>query len=902
MKRLAAALLVLLASVATLAAEAPRRIVSIEGVTEYRLDNGLRVLTVPNPASDTVTVHITYLVGSRHEGYGEKGMAHLLEHLLFKGSKRHPKLKEEFAARGGRWNGTTSNDRTNYFETLAATDENLDWALGMEADRMIHAFISKSDLDSEMTVVRNEFEMGENNAGGVLFQRMLQAAFTWHNYGNAVIGERSNIERVPIDRLQAFYRTWYQPDNAVLIIAGRFDEARALGMVAKHFGPIPRPQRVLPDLYTEEPTQDGERTVLLRRAGETPIVSTLYRVPAGGHPDYPAIDILTSLLGTAPTGRLHRALVQKGLASWAWGWERALHDPGVASFGAGLPKEASLEAARDALIATVEGFRAEPVRAEELERARTALLNEFEKAQLDTAPLVRALSEFSAVGDWRLFFLYRDRLRAVTLAEVQRVAEQYFRPANRVLGMFLPTENPERAQIPSRPDLNAALQGYRGGGSVAAGEAFDPTPANIEARVQRATIANGIRLALLPKKTRGERVVASLALHWGDEESRMHRATACTFAGGMLARGTRKRSRAELQDALQRLNASVSVGADGASIEVRREHLAEALRIAAEMLREPSFPASEFEEMKRAALTGAEAERSDPSAVAGVRLSRHLNPYPKGHPLYTNSIDERIETLRRTTLEDAIACYRELVGASGADFVAVGDFDPRELTRLVEELFGDWKNPRPYRRVAARFFERPALEQLLRTPDKANAVLRAGLNIRMRDDHADFPALVLANYLLGGSSTARIPGRVREKEGLSYSTYSFFRASAFDEVATFHVSAIFAPQNRERVEQAIREEIGRAIREGFDAAEVEAAKKGLLEARRLARAQDRALASRLGSYLHAGRTFAWDVAFEGRIASLTPQAVSEVLRRHIDPAQLSVVLAGDFKAEPSANR
>ena len=242
LKRILAAALLLFAF-AALAAEAPRKVVSVEGVTEYRLANGLRVLTLPDPGADTLTAHVVYMVGSRHEGYGEKGMAHLLEHLLFKGSTNHPDIKGEFTRRGARWNGTTSNDRTNYFETVSASDENLEWAIALEADRMVNAFITREMLDSEMTVVRNEFEMGENSPGGVLFQRMQQLAFPWHNYGNAIIGQRADIEKVPIDRLQAFYRTWYQPDNAVLIIGGKFDEKRALELVAKHFAPLPKPRR-----------------------------------------------------------------------------------------------------------------------------------------------------------------------------------------------------------------------------------------------------------------------------------------------------------------------------------------------------------------------------------------------------------------------------------------------------------------------------------------------------------------------------------------------------------------------------------------------------------------------------------------------------------------------------------
>jgi zinc protease len=876
-------------------AQTPKKTGSIEGVTEWQLANGLKLLTLPDPGADTVTVHIVYLVGSRHEGYGEKGMAHLLEHMLFKGSKRHPNLKEEFTRRGGRWNGTTSNDRTTYFETLSATDDNLNWAIGMEADRMVNSFVSKQDLDSEMTVVRNEFEMGENSPGSVLFQRMQQLAFPWHNYGNPIIGQRSDIERVPIDKLQAFYRTWYQPDNAVLIVAGRFEESRAVALVAKHFGALPRPNRVLPAYYTDEPTQDGERRATLRRVGDSQIVSTLYRVPAGSHPDYPAIDVLVNVLGEMPSGRLHRALVQKGLASYAWGAERGLHDPGYVYFGASLGREGRLDPARDKLIEVVEGVKQDKVQPAELERARTALLNDFEKVQLDTGAFVRSLAEFIAIGDWRLFFLYRDRLRKVTLEDVQRVAEQYLKPANRVLGEFIPTERPDRAEIPPTPDLHAALKDYKGGATVSLGEAFDASPQNIEKRLTRKQLSNGMRAALLPKQTRGARTVATLTLHWGDEKSLMNRETACNFAGAMLLRGTQKRSRAQLKEAFEQLNASVSVGGEGASIEVRGENLIPALRLVAEALREPAFPREEFEEMKRAALTGAEAQRNEPSSLAGVRLSRHLHVYPPGHPHYTPTLEERIDLLRAATLEDARACYRELFGATGAEFVAVGDFDPQVVARAVDELFGSWVTPHPFERVPSHYFDRPSLDDALLTPDKANAALRAGLNVRMRDDHPEFPALVLANHLLGGSSTSRVPARVREKEGLSYSTYTTFTSSALDESAAFRVASIFAPQNRERVERAIREELERAVREGFSAAEVEAGKRSVLEARRLARSQDRALASRLGHYLFVKRTFAWDVEFEARIAALTPAQVNAALRRHIDPARLSVVVAGDLK-------
>jgi len=239
------------------------RTASVEGITEYRLANGLKVLLFPDATKPTTTVNVTYRVGSRHENYGETGMAHLLEHMVFKGTPSIPSVFQELGRRGMQFNGTTFFDRTNYYETFTASDESLDWALRMEAERMTQSKFSKADLDTEMSVVRNEFEMGENNPRLVLWKRLQALAFDWHNYGNVTIGARSDVENVDIGRLRAFYETYYQPDNAVLVVAGKFDPAKTLGLIVKHFGPIPRPARALPRLHTVEPVQDGERSAVV---------------------------------------------------------------------------------------------------------------------------------------------------------------------------------------------------------------------------------------------------------------------------------------------------------------------------------------------------------------------------------------------------------------------------------------------------------------------------------------------------------------------------------------------------------------------------------------------------------------------------------------------------------------
>ena len=870
------------------------KIASVEGITEYRLANGLKVLLFPDASQDTITINVTYLVGSLHESYGEYGMAHLLEHMQFKGTPRHPDLKNEFQRRGANYNASTSYDRTNYYESLAASESNLDWALELEADRMVNSRIARDDLNSEMTVVRNEFEAGENSPYGVLGERMAAAAYLWHNYGHAIIGARSDIENVPIERLQAFYRKYYQPDNAVLLVSGRFDEAEALRLIERRFGGIPRPARMLAATYTAEPTQDGERSVTLRRAGEVQLVSALYHLPPGSHADFPAIDILVTTLTKVPGGRLHRALVASGKASSIYGGDQQQREAGYAYFGATLRKDMSLDAAREALITALEDIAADPISDDEVERARTQLLNSIDMALTNPRELGIALSEFIAMGDWRLFFLYRDGLRRAKREDVQRVAAQYLKRSNRTLGVFVPTAQPDRAEIPPAPDVTALVKDYKGAAPVAAGEMFEPTAANIDARTTIEQLPGGMRLALLPKKTRGGTVVARLVLHWGDEQSKMGRSASCNLASSMLMRGTRKHTREQLRDEFDRLKASVSVSGTGATVETLGSNLPAVLRLIAEVLREPAFPQSEFEQLKRSALTSVESMKSEPSALAGLQLARHLGPYPPEHWLYTPTLDERMQRLQATTLGDAQRCYDDFYGASNSELAVVGDFDAQQIAGLAQALFGDWKSPRAYKRIAASYNDAAPINRNLHTPDKANAVFQAGLNLRLRDDDADYPALALADYLLGGSADSRLWRRIREQEGLSYSVSSWLSAGSIDSVGEFGVSAIYAPQNRARIESEIMDVLQQALRDGFGDAEVAEAKKGYLALRKLSRTQDGALAGRLARNLYLGRRLAWDADFDAKIAALTPQQVGDALRKYLDPRKLSIVKAGDF--------
>jgi len=900
-------------------AAGPRKVASVEGITEYNYDNGLRVLLFPDASQSKVTVNLTVLVGSRHEGYGETGMAHLLEHLVFKGTPTHTNVPKALQEHGASFNGSTSVDRVNYYETLAASDENLEFAIALEADRMMNSFIRKSDLDSEMTVVRNEFERGENSPAGVLGKRIEAAAYEWHNYGKSTIGNRSDIERVPIENLQAFYKKYYQPDNVVLIIAGKFEEAKALAMVTKHFGSIPRPTRKLSQAWTEEPAQDGERLVILRRVGDVAAVGVAYHIPSGSHEDNSSLQVLDGILSTRPSGRLYKALVETKKATSASAGAGNEHDPSLFYLNAQVAKDVAPEEVRDLLISTTEEVALSGVTAEEVNRSKQQILKARERSATDTAAMGVALSEWVAKGDWRLYFLYRDRIEQVTPESVKAAAAKYLQRNNRTVGMFIPTEKSERIAVPPNPDVAALVADYKGRATLAEGEAFDPEPAKIETRVTRSTLPEGIKVTLLPKKSRGEEVFLNLTLRYGNETDLKNLEPAAGFLSDLMLRGTKKLSYQQFRDELDRLGATLGggggggrrgggrrgggggggIGAIGFSIQAKRETLPEVLGLLKQVLREPLLPKDQFDVMKRERLAGIEQMKSEPAMLAPLLLRRELSPYPKTDIRYVPTVEESIERLQGVTYEQVVKLYTDFLGSQAGELTIVGDFDEKTCLPILKDTLAGWKAAKPYARIASPLTTQAVPAQhKINTPDKANATFTAGLQFPLRDDDPDYPALVMGNYILGGGTlSSRLGNRVRQKEGLSYGITSSLGASSEDKRASFTISAIVAPQNLPKLQECALEEVDKLLNEGITAQELDQARDGYLQSMKVGRSSDPALSGTLNGLQHLDRTMMWQADMEKKIEALTPEKVNAALKRHIDPKKLVIVGAGDFGEE-----
>jgi len=892
---------------------------SVEGITEYRLDNGLRVLLFPDASKPTVTVNITYLVGSRHENYGETGMAHLLEHLLFKGTPTHTDIPGEMKKRGVGFNASTWLDRTNYFGSFTADDETLRWMLELEADRMVNSFVARKDLDSEMTVVRNEMESGENNPARVLIDRVAATAHLWHNYGNSTIGARADVENLPIERLQAFYREHYRPDNATLLVAGRIEPALALSEIVAAFGEIAKPSEPIELTYTREPTQDGEREVTVRRVGETAYVALAYHGPAAGHADFAALDVLLSALGDTPTGRLHKALVENRLATFVAGFGFALAEPGYMMFLAEVPKESAVESLRPKLIELIEGSAAAPFTEQEVSDSKRRLLKDVELTMNDANRLAMSLSEAIAQGDWRMFFLQRDRIDAVSAADVNNVAQHYLKSSNRTFGQFIPTAEPDRVEISEAPTVASLVDGYVGRAAMAAGEVFEPSPENIDARTEWSTLGDGnigdqdngdqvngdqdnrniTQLVLLPKKTRGNTVLLSMNLRFGSADDVHGKAQAAEFAAAMLIRGSEKYSREAIARRLDELKAQLSISGDAQGLSVgansTREHLPELLALIDELLKHSSFPASEFEQLRTQSITDVESSRTEPTAIAGLELNRYGNSWPKGHPKYVESFDEQLQSLKTVTLDEARQFSADFHGAGSGEITLIGDFDAAAVRADLQARFADWTSTKPFVRVADPYLDLAAVSRSFETPDKANALILMALGLPMDDSHPDYPALIAGNYVFGGGSLkSRLADRVRQKDGLSYSVASQFSADSIDAAAGQVLYAIAAPENIASVEAAFRDELALLLKDGVSAAELKDAIDGMLKARQRSRGEDAALLAALGNNAYLNRKMAWSAELDARLAALTPEVVNAALRKHLNPGNYSVFSAGDF--------
>jgi zinc protease len=723
----------------------------------------------------------------------------------------------------------------------------------------------------------------------------------WHNYGKSTIGSRADIEKVPASSLKRFYKKYYRPDNAVLIIGGKFDAAAALALVTTHFGGLTNPGPPIEPTYTTEPVQDGERVVTLRRNGDVQVVGLLYHVSAASDAEFPAAEAISDILTDEPSGRLYVALVKSGLATSVSSYVLPLHDPGVIEISANVPVGKPIDIVRDKMIAIVEGFAASKITDEEVTRFKAKSKKQFKLLFANSAQLGIRLSEYIAAGDWRLLFLHRDHVAKLTAADIQKAAAAYLVSSNRTLGTFQPTKAPVRAPQKETPDIAKLVAGYQGAPPEVEGEKFDATLPHIEQRTTRTTLANGMKLAVLGKQTRGHVVRARLTLRYGTEAdfTGTGNRVAASMLDEIIVRGTKKRTFQQLKDQWDVLEAQVGFtsqpGLVDVNIQTTRGNLAAVLALVDEVLRQPAFPQDQFAIMVKEDLTALDDQKSDPQTQAFLAVTRAVSPYPPSHPLYTPTTQEAIASVKAARLAD-IKRFAAMLGASNATMSIIGDVDTAAIQPWIEKTWGTWKSPRPWKRLARTYTATSAAEQLLDFPDKANTMIAAAHAVDLKDDDADAPAMAVANYTLGGGGfVSRLLTRLRQKDGLSYFAFSAVQLRPLDAAGSFVAGGALNPENAKKGMAAMREEITKLVSSGITADELTAAKQGLQQGFDRNLSNDSFVLNLLQDGLYLDRKMEFWAKQNAAIAASTVEQVNAAMKRHLKPEALVTITAGDQK-------
>lgn len=894
--------LISMSSVYAQKSDVPKFITNVEGVKEYSLNNGLKVLLIPDASQSNMVVNIVYNVGSRNEGYGEKGMAHLLEHMLFKSTKNLGDIKKMLSSKGGNANGTTWLDRTNYYEVFPSNDENLKWSIEMEADRMINATILQTDLDKEFSVVRNEFEIGENRPERVLQERIVSTAYLWHNYGNSTIGSKEDIERVKANTLRVFYEKYYQPDNATLIVAGKFDEQKALQYIGQYFGVVPRPKRVLDKTYTIEPSQDGEKFVELKRAGDSKNMGALYHTVSYADKDYAALDALGEVLTADPSGYLYKALVETQKVSSLYFWQPTVRDASYMYFELSVANDKDIKATQDIVRAELDKITTIKYTDQDLARAKAKIIKEIESIKNNTISYAINLTEIIGAGDYRLGYLYRDAVEKLTKEDIQRVAEKYFRSNNRTVGIFNPSKDEQRIKPVEYTDeqIVALTKDYKGKALEKEVANFEASIKNLKQNLTEDKLANGLKYGVIKKEIKGGKVQATFNFPVSNEKDLAGKSNVGDIMAELLKTGTKTRTKEQIQDRLDQLKSSVYFGFDQQTLSVYittyKESFKEVMEIVGDVLVNSTFPENELTKTISEYNTYLESRLNDPQSIAFNEITRQTNSYPKESLFYTPTTQEQIDAFKKVKQSELIDFYQNILGGNNGVGSIVGDLDAKETAKILESTFGKWNSKSKYEIAKPTFFETKKLDKDYLTPDKENAVALGRVSFKMDRNSPDYPAFVMANEILGsgGFLSARIPMRLREKEGISYGAGASLNVPITNDVAYWQYYALLNPTKKNAVETAAKEEISKALKDGFTAEELKANFGSWQNGRKTRLGNDNTLIGLVNTYLQYGVPLEDYDDLENKVKALKLEDVNGVIRKYLSLEKMTSIYAGDF--------
>jgi zinc protease len=867
---------------------------ALPAVRNVVLPNGLKVLLVENHAAPVVTWMVSYKVGSRNEPTGMTGAAHLLEHMLFKGTKdlKKGQIARLLTRHGASFNATTSEDVTRYFETYGS--DKLELGLRIEASRMRGALILDAERAPEMSVVRSELEIGENDPSNLLYQAVQAAAFMAHPYHHPVIGWRSDVESVKTEQLRDFYNRFYQPNNAVAVLVGDFVPAKAEALIRQHFAAIPKGAPP-PVVTTQEEPQRGERRVIVKRQGERNLVQVAYHLPAGRNPDLAKADVLANWLSQPVTGPLYQQLVDTEFALSASAYLDRRRDGSLfwleAEAKAGVP----VAQVEKALLAAIDTLGSQPIPADALQRSRTQAEAATVFRNEGTMGQAAFLTEWEVLGDdWRLGYQFQQALQAVTAPDLQAFVQATLTADNRTVGHYL--SDIKSAAAVRRTNPAAAANGHQASPDTPLPNwSIGPAkPAFPPLRYETVELPNGMTVLVAPNHANPTATFTAY-LRLNAPYATAKEQIVGSLCGEMLDRGTKKRNKEQLAKDVQGLGAELAVSGSSEKAYFNGRCLSRDLGTmiasAAEMMREPAFPATEFAKLKQQLIAGVQARRDDPRSKAAVAMSALL--YPEGDYRRLLDSDAEIAALQAVTLADVQAFHRTWFTPQRGVFVVSGDVSAAAVRDMVDQAFGNWQGRDPGLMALGTLPTRPQARQVVTIPDKANVVLSLGNVTPLTSRSPDFAAAMVMNRILGGDTlTARLGRQIRDVEGLTYGIYSNLQAGAFP--GQFQVTLNVNPANVDAALASVSRELRRFVSQGVTDDELAAAKAAITGLLPVRLATNSGVAASLITLVDQDLPGDWFQRYPAAVLAVTKADVARMAKTLIQPDKLITVIAGPY--------
>jgi zinc protease len=758
------------------------------GIKEYKMiSNGLTVLIKEDRTAPVATFMVTYRVGSVNEATGHTGATHLLEHLMFKGSKNYRNGKADIVldSVGARTNATTWTDRTNYFGTLPS--KHLNTIIDIEADRMRGAIIVEEDRQSEMTVVRNEFERGENSPQRVLDQHIWSMAFQAHPYHHSTIGWKSDIENMSIEKLREFYDTYYWPNNATATIVGDVSVEEGLKMIKKHFGQIRKSKHEIPKVYTTEPKQEGQRRVMLNRVGQQGVVGVAFKSPPATSEDMAPMIVLGSILSSGKNSRFYKEITDKGLVTSVSASPSQFKYEGLFEVYASLTPGSSHEQVEKLIVQELEKIKKTGVNEKETEKAKTKLITSRLFSQDGSYAVAGGLNEAIASGDWTLYTTYEEKIKNVSIEDVKRVANKYIVNQKSTVGYFIP-ENPGANESLER---GAEAHRHHNGPYALKNSSAEETGGFVK-NVEVSEPISGVFLYTLK---RGSGVVTLSGSMLGGSNYAEEKKLIPSLVVSMLDQGTKSKTKFEISDQLESVGARLGFGSGAARVSFSGKFLEKdtelVFELLAEQLQQPAFNKEELDKVLKRREAG--FKKSKESTWNNAFNDVLKNFYGEDHQNSPLSPEAGIEELKTISAEDLREFHSKNYGVGSMVVVAVGDVDHKSLSNIVQKNFAKWKQSPIKEKNEERAGKPRKGQKYITMKDKTSSDLIYGVPLSINEDHKDFLPLTVGTRALGGAFTARLMRKVRVEDGLTYGVYSSLTGTTNKSPGTWIAYGTYSP-------------------------------------------------------------------------------------------------------------